>query len=370
MLKKPNALSTSTVLYVGQIPYDWDEGIIKSVVCGSGKVVDIRLGFDYAGKNKGFCFVEYQTPQDAQMGMHLLSQVKLTQPGGQYKKLRIELSKEGLRSNSSPDYKPVINLDRSMLPPYVQLPQEMLANGPPIPAFNDNNLQEFGAQFANPTPNMIQTSMQKLFNQNYSPLPNLQNQSSSMQSLSLNPSLPLQKTDKISDTLSQIPPSQLIDLIANLKNILSGPNASRAAEIFQVSPQLASTISQALLLMGFIDSEVIQESMKSASSTPVPRPSQPQPQIYQMPQHQPALPQVPKFTQMPNTFNQMRSNPAHLPPPNKWPHLPPHTVAKLSALSPDQAELISQVLSLPVNQISSLPPDKQAMVTNIRSQYL
>ena len=69
----------SNILYVGNIPYDWDESTVESVVCGSGNIVDVRLGFDHVGKNKGFCFVEYKTVQDAQRALPLLQQVVIYQ---------------------------------------------------------------------------------------------------------------------------------------------------------------------------------------------------------------------------------------------------------------------------------------------------
>ena len=65
----------SNILYLGQIPFDWDQETVGSVVYGSGDIVDIRLGFDHVGKNKGFCFVEYKTVQDAAMAMPLLQQI-------------------------------------------------------------------------------------------------------------------------------------------------------------------------------------------------------------------------------------------------------------------------------------------------------
>lgn len=377
MARKPNTpLTASTVLYVGQIPYEWDENIIKSVVCGSGKVVDVRLGFDYAGKNKGFCFVEYQSPQEAQRGLHLLGQVKIlnTQPNqkGQYKKLRIELSKEGLRSHGTSDFKPPLNLDRNNLPNFVQLPPEMLQNGPPIPASNDNFPSSL--PFTPPTSNQFQPQLapQQQFHQNQFNASGPQMSANpSLPSLNLQQasSLPFAVPDKINETLSQIPPVQLIELISNLKSILSGPNASRAVDVFQLSPHLATAAAQALLLMGFIDSEVISESMKSASSTPVPQPPPMQPQS--LPQ-QPSLPQIPNLPQMPNPYGQLQLQQQQPPVPqnSRWPHLPPSAAAKLSAMAPDQADLIAQVLSLPTSQISSLPADKQVMVTNLRAQYL
>lgn len=392
--KTSTPLTASSVLYVGQLPYEWDENIIKSVVCGSGNVVDVRLGFDYAGKNKGFCFVEYQTPQETQRALLLLSQIKIlnTQPNqkGQYKKLRIELSKEGLRSNGASDYKPILALDRNNLPSTVQLPPEMLYNGPPVPANN-------GTPTSNFTPmNQFQPQLghqQQQHNQfNNAASHMLGNYlSTTPQGLPQSTSLPFSTPDKISETLSQIPPAQLIELISNLKSILSGPNANRAVDVFQLSPHLATAAAQALLLMGFIDGDVISESMKSASSTPVPQQqpmqssmlNQPQPHVqHQMhPQMQPmnqmqqmplsTLPQIPNVQQMQNPYGQIQQQQVPpTPPVSRWPHLPPGAVSKLSAMAPDQADLIAQVLSLPVDQIRSLPPDKQVMVTNLRAQYL
>lgn len=402
--KTSTPLTASTVLYVGQLPYEWDENIIKSVVCGSGNVVDVRLGFDYAGKNKGFCFVEYQTPQDTQKGLQLLGQIKLlnNQPNqkGQYKKLRIELSKEGLRSNAPSDYKPILTLDRKHLPNTVQLPPEMLYNGPPVPA-NNGNLTPTST--FTPPVNQFQPQLvpQQLQNNQFNNAGShmLSNYLSTSQGLPQPSNLPFAVPDKINETLSQIPPAQLIELISNLKSILSGPNANRAVDVFQLSPQLATAAAQALLLMGFIDADVISESMKSTSNTPVSQQqpmqapmqtpmqapmqasmqssmqnqmhNQMRPHMQQVPQ-QPSLSQIPGAQQISNPYGQLQQQPSlpRTPQTSRWPHLPPGTVAKLSAMAPDQADLIAQVLSLPVDQIRSLPPDKQIMVTNLRAQYL
>ncbi|GME95195.1 unnamed protein product [[Candida] boidinii] len=125
MQKSSLSTNSSCVLYLGTIPYNWDVEIIKSVVCGSGPVVDVRCMMDNASKNKGFCFVEYATPLDAQRALRLLSQIKIE---GR-KKLRIEISKEGLR-NPTPGAKPELQLNRNYLPSNVILPPEMLMNNP------------------------------------------------------------------------------------------------------------------------------------------------------------------------------------------------------------------------------------------------
>lgn len=117
--------NSSCVLYVGAIPYNWDVEVIKSVVCGSGPIVDVRCMMDNASKNKGFCFVEYLSPLDALNALTTLSKLKIE---GR-KKLRIELSKEGLR-NSVHLSKPVLKLNRLLLPANVILPPEMKESVP------------------------------------------------------------------------------------------------------------------------------------------------------------------------------------------------------------------------------------------------
>lgn len=42
----------SNILYVGLVPYEWDEETVKSVVCGSGNIVDVRLQYDFQGKTE------------------------------------------------------------------------------------------------------------------------------------------------------------------------------------------------------------------------------------------------------------------------------------------------------------------------------
>ena len=377
LTRKPSIpLTASSVLYVGQLPYDWDENVIKSVVCGSGLVVDVRLGYDYAGKNKGFCFVEYQTPQEAQKGLRMLNQVKLLQANGQYKKLRIELSKEGLRSNGPSVLKQVQPLDRTFLPNYVQLPPEMVYNGPPLPP-NNGNLSQMPMGFATPGQNNIPgPEVINQFTPQQSAFQLPQSAGASFQNISQNPDQPRQSPfsilNKISQTLSQIQPQQLLDLIANLKAIMGGENTGKAAELLQMSPNVVPTIAQALLLMGFIDSDVISESMKSTSA--LPPPAVKQPLAFKQ---APSLPQIPTVLKMRSPSVQAQTPTPPLPTQrqptatnSRWPHLPPSSVQKLSALAPDQADLIAQVLTLPPEQINVLPPDKQMMVTNIRAQYL
>lgn len=360
--KRGVANANSAVVYIGGIPFDWDETIIKAVVAGSGNVVDVRIGFDYEGKNKGFCFIEYQSPQWAQQAIVYLNQIQLVYANKQVKKLRIESSKESLKANNVYESKQVIPLtDRNALPNYVHLPSPMLQVVP----YSPNRMES-------PMPNnnmyMNQPQQQNYSNNNYNGYNASQPQMSTkytqaIQNLPQPKISPFETPDAINKTLGKIPPPQLIELIANLKNMLAGPDAARVHEVFSISPDLTTAAAQALLLMGFVDADVITESMKPQT----PQPQQPQ-QQYQQPQYQ--QPQQQRMPPQASTFQPNYQNNYTPPPPSKWPNLPISAQQKLLAMPPDQAELIAQVLNLPQDQIRNLAPDKQSMVENLRAQYL
>lgn len=382
-------LTNSPILYIGQIPFEWDEENLKSVVCGSGNVLDVRLGFDHVGKNKGYAFVEYESPQQAHYASSLLGQVQIIHPGSRTaKRLRIELSKEGFRTGNY-EHKPIIPFNPAYLPPTVQLPPEIMSKVSMGARPMDYQRNMMG-DFSNPPLALLPAAPVNLAPQNQQKVQQMQRQQLQQQQqaqllpgvqlpslpeqylrassmLPQAPTLPFAAPDKINETLGSIPPTQLVELIANLKNILNGPQAARAGDVFRISPNLATAAAQALLLMGFIDEEVIQESMKSASSTPQPQPAA----------MSPPLPAQPQFAQQyAGGFNNGGGTPvppAPKPqqhPPLKWANLPLSTQMKLGNMPQDQADLIAQVLSLPADQISSLPPDRQTMVASIRQQYL
>lgn len=417
-------LSASSILYIGLIPFEWSEQNLQAVVSGTAKVLDVRLGFDHVGKNKGFAFVEFENPQEAQKAANLISQIRINFPDGRpSKRLRIELSKEGFRTGNSPN-KQVLPFISSNLPPYVELPPGVQGRGggpqlpapprlPPVPGMPQRPpIPQLASQSSTgprlpsvpgsnggdstpapaPAPTMNHT--------NGGFLPESLLRASSV--LTTPSKIPLETPDSINETLSLIPPAQLIELIANLKNLLSMNNAARAAEVFQLSPNLAAAAAQALLLMGFVDEAVIQETMKSASSTP--QPQQPAPSYQQAPpNYQQQQQQQPyqqnyqnNYNQQPQGYSSYNQPPglALLPPPpprpqqyqqqpprppqqqqqqqpgSEWSHLPLSTQMKLGALPPEEATVIARVLSLPQDQINALAPDQQSMVASIKQQYL
>ncbi|KAL6449798.1 PTI1 Protein PTI1 [Candida maltosa Xu316] len=334
----------SNIVYLGNIPFEWDESVVGSVVYGSGEIIDIRMGYDHVGKNKGFCFVEYRNGQQAAAAIPLLSQI-VVYSSDRPRRLRIELSKESYKSNSiPPETRPTLQLSRANLPSTVKLPDQMIINGPnnsPIPgqnAMRSGNIpprsqpqpQQPSQQF--PVvggPN--QQIPQKLLHasQNFPPNLNIQ----------------LGTPDTIDKILSSVPPPHLIEAIANLKSMLQADPA-RLHDFLQKSPQMLLPIAQALLLMGFIDGDVINESQKatSASSTPA---------GFQNPLFAPNPPA--------NNYNAV--------PGSKWPQLPIETQRKLLALSPAQADQAANFLLMPSEQINNLPPEERAALISFKREY-
>lgn len=421
----PTPPASSAILYIGLIPFEWDEDNLKAVVCGLGNVIDVRLGFDHVGKNRGYAFVEFETPQQAMAAKALVGKILVVHPvSRQLKKLKVELSKEGFRSGQN-SHRPVIPLDARKLPPGVQFPPEVVAQNPqlrnlsPMPQSGHGQDQGMAPQGYNgpgaaplppppgQTPNSIPETLLR-----------------ATQSLPPAEGVVLATPDKTNETLSQIKPPELIEVLANLKNIINGPNASSAADVFLFSPHLASAATQALLLMGFIDEEVIKEAMKPPAAAPVSAPpalqgyqnqgyqnqgyqnqgyqnqgyqnqgyqNQPSQQYNQSGFGQPPQGMPPRPVNLPphpqtggqrappsnNRYNSPGPpNNAGLPPtpampsnPGRWPGLLPLAQAKLAQVPKEQVDLIVQVLALTPDQVSALPPDKQEMVAGIRQQYM
>ncbi|CAX40379.1 RNA Pol II transcript 3' end formation complex subunit, putative [Candida dubliniensis CD36] len=350
----------SNILYIGNLPFDWDERTVESVVFGSGNIVDVRLGFDRVGKNKGFCFVEYKTVQDAQKALPLLQQVVIYQ-NGRNKKLRVELSKEGYKAQTiNPDSRPIKQLNRSKLPVNVKLPNEMIANSPHVmqaPVLPSNGLRGGSMQPPPLAPPMAGG-------------PNQQVPSKLLQASKFLPpasNFRLETTDNINVSLSKIPPPSLIELISQMK-ALSQRDPTTLRDFFQNQPEVALCTAQALLLMGFIDSDVIEESSRSASSTP-------QLQTLQ-PGNQSTSYMGGQTGGYNNSFNRnngqnfQQQQQQQIIPGSKWPHLPLQIQQKLVNMPPDQAHLAAQILSLSPESLSGLSPQERQTVDKIRAQYL
>lgn len=163
-------------------------------------------------------------------------------------------------------------------------------------------------------------------------------------------------TDAISQTLNTLPPTQLLDVVSQMK-ALATSEPQRATELLQQAPQLAAAIFQTLLLMGLVSPEAV-----SSVVDPNAPPSQPPPQGYP----QPAIPGYPA-PQTSNTTPPVAGMP-YAPPPAQAYGAPTAAAAPApSALNPD--DLMRQVMELPEAQINLLPEAERQQILALRAQF-
>lgn len=164
----------------------------------------------------------------------------------------------------------------------------------------------------------------------------------------------LRATDAISQTLSTLPPPQLLDVLTQMKGLaISDP--ARATSLLKTAPQLSYAIFQALILMNLVDPKVLAQVVEQAARPPPPAavpPPQPVPQQY--PGYPP--PMIPG--QMPP-----RPPPQQYPPPPMPQQAPPpQQQAQLS-----HQEMIQQVLAMDQRTIDSFSPAERAQIMQIRA---
>lgn len=195
-----------------------------------------------------------------------------------------------------------------------------------------------------------------------------------------NTSLPdptqLATPNEISQTLSQLPPPQLLDFLSSSGELLS-QNPVQMMEVFRSNPVLTYAVLQALLLMGLVDSQVVAKVVNAAASgTP-----------YNFLEDLPNLKQQQRLASegvTDSSANVTRNStspeiplpPPPMPPPSSDqqglmpPSSQPQQQQKQPAqVDPSQAALISQVLKLSDEQISMLPPDQQAVILQLKASY-
>lgn len=434
-------LATQTVIYVGLIPFEWTEENLKAVVCSLGTVLSIHFGTDHFGKNKGFAFVEYLSPQQAKNAINVLLQSLATNPmTGYTRRFKANLSKEPNKNAHLTNRSPILP-NPSAMPHGMQFPPDfapqapMNAPGAPQDGYSSRPHEQFNQPMqqrqvpiqnvtAAPPPPPVVSSAKSAVPERYL---------KASESLPIPQKLPFTTPDKISETLALLPPVEVIQLIANLKVILESGDVTRAADVFKLSPQLANAATQVLLLMGFVDEAVIQETMKSggalpqasagSASTQIQPPLNPQMQnnqnqfstasvgshapvqpnfqgldqggfnrgAYIQPQNHQNYNQQPGYSQnyrQQNNFsrgyNSVQNHNQKFPPQGpsglpqqtqgtnqgRWPHLPMSTQIKLANLAPNEAQVIADVLSMPMDQIGQLSSDRQEIIMNLRQQYM
>lgn len=150
----------------------------------------------------------------------------------------------------------------------------------------------------------------------------------------------------ISQTLSQLPATQLLDVLSQMKSLVMADPA-RATELLRQAPQLAYAIFQALLLMNLVDYSTLGSVVEQAT--------QPAPHATQT--YQP-------YGTMPGQIS--------TPPVQSTPHAPPAAPQQMPQQQqlPSQEELIQQVLNMPQSTIDSLPPVERSQIMLLRQQLM
>ncbi|KAI0160339.1 hypothetical protein GGR57DRAFT_499751 [Xylariaceae sp. FL1272] len=296
----------SRVVFVGNIPYGLSEEQITDIFGSAGTVLNFRLVYDReTGRPKGFGFAEYPDADSAASAVRNLNDHEIMG-----RKLRVDYSTEGRvdgddATNMASNYGQTTN-GNMYSAPQVVAPAGSL---PPLPPGKE--------------------------------LPS-----------------GMTATDAISRTLNTLPPSQLLDILSQMKSLATADPA-RATELLTQAPQLSYAIFQALLLMGLVSPEAIQSVLDTSAAPPL-----------AMPQPTPSYPPsaVPSFV-APAT--------ATATPPVSAPYAPPAASAPPAsyaqpAAAPagqDPEALMHAVMNLPQETIDQLPDAERQQILALRASF-
>ena len=153
-------------------------------------------------------------------------------------------------------------------------------------------------------------------------------------------------TDAISRTLNTLPPTQLLDILQQMKTLATNDPA-RATELLSQAPQLSYAVFQALLLMGLVSPEAINSVLQPGSMAAPPA----APPVGYPPQA--GFP-----PQMVATNTPPVSNPYAPPPP-----------AAAAPPGQDPESLMAAVMQLPQEVIDQLPEAEKQQILALRASF-
>ncbi|OCT53255.1 RNA recognition motif containing protein [Cladophialophora carrionii] len=289
----------SRSVFVGNIPFNLSEENIIRILNQVGTVVKFRLMTNPdTGKSKGFGFADFQDADQAASAVRNLNDYEIDG-----RKIRVDWP-----HNNEKDSVPT-NYDQASAPA-------------------GDGLNNSGAASALP------------------PLP---------PGVDLPPNL--RATDAISQTLSTLPPPQLLDVLTQMKGLaISDP--ARATSLLKTAPQLSYAIFQALILMNLVDPKVLAQVVEQAARPAQPAavaPPQPVPQQY------PGYPPVMVPGQMPPRPPPQQYAPPAMPQQQQ----PPPQPQQQPQIS--HQEMIQQVLAMDQRTIDSFSPAERAQIMQIRA---
>ncbi|KNZ81118.1 Cleavage stimulation factor subunit 2 [Termitomyces sp. J132] len=355
-------------LPVGNVPYNMGEDQLIDVFKSVGQVIGFRLVFDRdTGKPRGYGFCEFS---DHETALSAVRNLNNTDVGG--RPLRIDLA------DSDP-----------FLEGKTTVRGEIVDGGTPGPS-EPRHAWRGGGDSRN----------ESIFTNAPSGIQIPQGASA---------------LDYISQTLANMQPSQLMEVLAQMKAfVITHPEQAR--NLLQTHPQLAYALFQALVLNKIVDSAILQRMLAATNGSaappqvarpPVPPPHLQQPQHSQYPpmppqtfppplqQTQPPIPALAPPTAAPTMYGHHVPPPhASMPPPPMAPYgyRPPTSVAQpmvppsqTQASSPsapqpaiptappgisdDQRAMIMQVFALTQEQINAFPEAERTAIQQLRTQY-
>ncbi|OBT59507.1 hypothetical protein VE04_00540 [Pseudogymnoascus sp. 24MN13] len=309
----------SKSVFVGNIPYGLTEEQIIDIFSSAGKVVNFRLVYDReTGRPKGFGFAEYPDSDSAASAVRNLNDYEIMN-----RKLRVDFSNDGAEDETSAPtgyQHPPLPLNGVPVPPPGMAPPNGASTLPPLP-----------------------------------------------QGIDLPPGLTC--PDSISRTLNTLPPSQLLDVLSQMKSLVT-TDQGKAIELLRQAPQLSYAIFQALLLMGLVSTDSLASVVDAAG--PPPQAAGAAPTQAPPPQGQYPSASGPGYAP-PSGYpgpGQMGTPPTHgmpYPPPPQQSYQPQ---APAAAAQPDADALIQQVLSMPQELIDQLAPAERNQLLALRAQFM
>ncbi|SCU78554.1 LAME_0A04874g1_1 [Lachancea meyersii CBS 8951] len=381
----PDLLSSS--ILITNLPANWNETTISSVVAGSGPITNISRKTDPRNGKLVGILVDYLTSKDSKRALELLRKIK-----------KFSCDLERIISNSKNSGTP-LNLNRDAFPWDfgLELPFEMVSEVPlprrptnPVPVPSNGTSTDVGGL----------TVFPDILSKASKHLPGYVAGS-------------MTAPDAVSSNLSKIAPLQLLEMISNFK-ILAGQDANRdqLTKFLTSNPEITIAVTQAMLEMGFINYSVVTKVIADQNGSQSQPPSlpnstpqvysgintnttpmngnaplniytvplgQPQPLAQPLPQPQPSSLAGPNVFSPPPQQQQTGGFDYKMVPNNAsfaTNAVPMKTgdnrvnMVKLAALPQNQQDMIKQVLQLTADQIRLLPPDQVTMVENFKREYL
>lgn len=257
----------STTIQISNLPTDWNQDVVASVITGSGPITNISTKNDpRTGKLTAVNF-DYKTAKDCALAYDLVS--RIVKFPCTFERI-IPADYKSKIKNGGPnlileaDERPELKIGRDSFPwTYgLELPFQMVT-AVPLPRRPPTNQETMGnsgtgtgtgASTSTSTPAGMTAPI---------PFPDILSKAS--QHLpQLKPNV-LTTPDQVSINLSKIQPLQVIEIVSNLK-ILANQSLSNRPQIekfLNTNKDISVSISQALLEMGLIDSDVVAKVLRT-----------------------------------------------------------------------------------------------------------